>query len=75
MLEPIDGCGFGCVLIKTEVLRKVGYPQFTYHHAIRIEDTVSEDVDFCRKARANGFSIWADTSVRCGHEGSTTFEV
>jgi GT2 family glycosyltransferase len=75
ILEEVDGCGFGCVLIKTEVLKEVGYPQFTYHHAIRIEDTISEDVDFCRKAKAKGFGIYANTLVKCRHHGKTAFEV
>jgi glycosyltransferase involved in cell wall biosynthesis len=74
-LVPVNGCGFGCVLIKTEVLKEIGYPQFTYHHAIRIEDTISEDVDFCNKAQKKGFEIYANTTVRCRHHGKTAFEV
>jgi glycosyltransferase involved in cell wall biosynthesis len=74
-LEEIDGCGLGCCLIKTNVLKSVGYPQFTYHHAIEMKDTLSEDVDFCNKAREKGFKIWADTTIRCRHHGDTTFEV
>jgi hypothetical protein len=74
-LEPVDGCGFGCVLIKTEVLKAVGYPQFVYHPALRMEDTLSEDVDFCNKVRKLGYDMWADTTVRCGHHGMTVFEV
>lgn len=74
-LEPIDGCGFGCVLIKTEVFKAVGYPQFEYHPALRMEDTLSEDVDFCNKVRKLGFDMWADTTIKCGHHGQTVFEV
>jgi hypothetical protein len=29
-LVQIGGCGFGCVLVKKEVLAGVGYPQFEY---------------------------------------------
>lgn len=74
-MESIDGCGFGCVLIKKEVFEAVGYPYFVYHHAIKMEDTVSEDVDFCNKVKQKGFDMWADTSIRCGHHGIVTFEV
>jgi glycosyltransferase involved in cell wall biosynthesis len=74
-LEPIDGCGFGCVLVKSEVLRGIGYPQFTYHHAIKIEDTISEDVDFCRKAKSKGFKMFADTTILCRHHGNIAFGV
>jgi FkbM family methyltransferase len=74
-LVEIDGCGFGCVLVKSEVFKKVGYPQFVYHSAIDHKDTISEDTDFCRKARENGFKIFVDTSVKCGHKGTTWFNV
>jgi GT2 family glycosyltransferase len=74
-IEKIDACGLGCCLIKTEVLKSVGYPQFVYHDAIEMRDTISEDVDFCNKVRAKGFDIWADTVVKCRHYGQTVFEV
>jgi glycosyltransferase involved in cell wall biosynthesis len=74
-LVEIASCGFGCVLIKAEVFRAVGYPQFVYHSAINHANTISEDVDFCRKALSKGFSLWADTSVLCNHTGSWTFQV
>ena len=71
----IVGCGMGCALIKGKVFREVGYPQYTYHSALDHNNTLSEDVDFCRKARAKGFKIWADTTIRCRHTGNSTFEV
>lgn len=72
---PIASCGFGCVLIKGEVYRKMEYPHFLYQSAIDHADTVSEDVYFCLKARRTGFSIWTDTSIQCEHVGSTKFRV
>jgi FkbM family methyltransferase len=74
-LVEIAGCGFGCVLIKSEVIRGIGYPQFKYYSALDHKDTVSEDTDFCRKALAKGFRIWADTSVKCRHIGSSAYTV
>jgi FkbM family methyltransferase len=74
-LVEVAGCGFGCALVKAEVMRKIGYPQFKYYSAISINDTISEDVDFCRKARDNGFTIWADPTILCRHTGSFTFNV
>jgi FkbM family methyltransferase len=71
----IAACGMGCVLIKSKVLKDVGYPQFVYHSAIDHRHTVSEDVDFCRKAKAKGFKIYADVTVQCSHTGSKTFFV
>ena len=74
-LVEIEACGFGCVLIKSEVLRKIGYPQFVYKSAIDHKDTISEDIYFSRKAKENGFKIFADTSILCDHIGSTTYRV
>ena len=74
-LVEIAGCGFGCVLVKAEVMKGIGYPQFQYHSAIDHRNTISEDVDFCRKARDKGFKIWADPSVLCNHIGAFTFNV
>ena len=74
-LAEIGGCGFGCALVKSEVFRTVGYPQFEYHVALDHKDTVSEDTDFCAKARNKGFKIYADTSIKCDHIGAWTFKV
>lgn len=74
-LVEIAGCGFGCVLVKAEVMRAIPYPHFKYHSALDHKDTVSEDVDFCRKARDRGFKLWADTDIRCNHIGQTVFAV
>ena len=74
-LIGIGGCGFGCVLVKKEVLEGVGYPQFEYHPALDHGNTISEDTDFCKKAIVKGFKLWCDPSVRCGHIGSTTMHV
>lgn len=74
-LVGIGGCGFGCVLVKKEVLAGVGYPQFEYHPALNHNNTISEDTDFCKKAITKGFKLWCDPSIRCGHIGSTTMHV
>lgn len=74
-LVEIASCGFGCVLVKADVFRAIDYPHFKYHSAIDHANTISEDVDFCRKALNKGFKIWADTNVKCRHIGSTTFTV
>jgi len=72
-LHPVDGCGFGCVLVKSDVLRKIGYPQFKYHSALDHKDTISEDTDFCAKAAKVGAKIFVDSSIVCNHIGSTTY--
>lgn len=74
-LVEVSGCGFGCVLVKSEVIRTIGYPQFVYTSAIDHKNTISEDIYFCRKARERGFKIYADTSILCEHIGTTTYKV
>jgi len=71
----IDGCGFGCVLIKSSVLQLIGYPQFEYHNTLDFQYTISEDVDFCRKAKNKGIKIFADTSIQCSHIGTTKYKI
>lgn len=71
----VDGCGFGCVLIKTHVLKEIGYPQFVYHNTLDFQHTLSEDIDFCFKAKQKGFKIYADCSVKCEHIGTHIFKV
>jgi glycosyltransferase involved in cell wall biosynthesis len=71
----VGGCGFGCVLVKSEVLAAIGYPQFEYHVALDHNNTFSEDVDFCKKAMARNFTVWCDKTITCGHIGSKSFDV
>lgn len=74
-LVEVAACGFGCMLTKTEVLKKIGYPQFEYKNSLDHTYTISEDVDFCRKAANNGASIFVDTSVKCGHVGQKIYKI
>lgn len=74
-LMEIAGCGFGCVLINSNVLKQMEYPHFVYRSAISHANTYSEDVYFCQKAREAGFKIWCDTTILCDHVGSYTFKV
>jgi hypothetical protein len=76
-LLEVASCGFGCVLIKGNVLRTMEYPHFAYKSAVdpkdHNKDTMSEDSFFCYKAKSYGFKVWADTSIICPHIGSQTF--
>lgn len=74
-LVEIASCGFGCALIKSEVFKKVQTPYFKYHSALSHSNTISEDIDFCKKALSAGFKIWADTTIHCKHIGSTEFVI
>ena len=72
-LRKVLGIGFGCVLTKCSVLVTVGYPQFEYKPALDHDCTVSEDWDFCCKARENGYEVWVDCNVRPGHKGTKIY--
>jgi len=74
-LISVSAFGFGCVLIKGEVFRSIEYPHFVYYSALDHKDTVSEDVDFCMKAKDKGFELYADTSIICDHIGKHTFKL
>ena len=74
-LIEIGGCGFGCVLVKKEVLKDVGYPQFVYKSAIDHKNTFSEDLYFCTKARELGWKIYVDTKIICNHHGQKVYKV
>jgi len=74
-LLEIGGAGFGCVLVKTQVYKDVGYPQFFYHQAWKYEDTFSEDNDFFLKARNKGYKVFCDTSIKCRHKGTVMWEI
>jgi hypothetical protein len=65
-LVECDAVGFGAVLIKTEVLRKVPKPWF-----FGMAQT-GEDITLCIKAKKVGFRVWMDTSIKLGHLGDAT---
>lgn len=74
-IVEIAACGMGICLINSRVLRSLDYPHFFYQSALKHDDTVSEDVYFCQKARKAGFKVWADTSIQCRHIGQKDFIV
>jgi len=73
-LVRVDAVGFGCVLIKTEVFKKVAKPWFMS------TSPTGEDILFCVNAGKAGVKIYSDTSLKIGHIGKpeiiteTTFE-
>lgn len=73
-LQEIDGCGGGCLLIRTDVLRAIeatGEPWFDWSM------NMSEDLAFCRRAQQLGYRIALDPSVKCAHltVSEVTYEV
>lgn len=65
-IKEIDACGFGCILTKTDVFREQNF----------IYDTRrGEDTYFCEKAKVNGYKIYVDNRVGCGHKGDIFYNV
>lgn len=66
-LFQVAGCGFGCVLMKTDVLFDIaGKEGGTWFTPI---GNIGEDCAFCIRARHYGYEIWCDPNVKLGHMG------
>lgn len=63
-LFEVGGCGFGCVLMRSEVIVDV-YGKF--HQAFNPLRGAGEDLSFCIRARECGYKIYADSSISLGH--------
>lgn len=73
-IQKVDFVGAGCLLIKRHVLEKMaavnGKNWFEWTLDKELPGRkLSEDFEFCRRAKAMGFDIYADTRVRCSHIG------
>lgn len=60
-LVQVDAVGFGAVLIKMDVIRKMPSPWFMNPYK------TGEDINFCYEAKKYGFTTWMDTRVKLGH--------
>lgn len=63
-LFEVGACGFGCVLMKTDVFLDV---QSKHGNMFAPIGNNGEDIAFCWRARDCGFKIWCDPSIICGH--------
>lgn len=66
--EPfeIEGCGFGAVLMETEILKAV---MLNFKTAFTPEPNLGEDIAFCKRARDLGYKLYAEPNVQLGHVG------
>ena len=65
-LMPIAGCGFGCVLMKVDILLDI---IAEFRDCFSPYPGVGEDLSFCIRARKLGHRIWLDPSIELGHCG------
>ena len=67
-LFEVGGCGFGCVLMKAEVLFDV---MSKYLDLFSPLGKCGEDLSFCIRARECGYKIYADSAYNLGHHSHT----
>ena len=65
-IHQVGGVGFGCVLMKTEVIKDCLERFGTCFSPIY---GYGEDLAFCWRAQELGYEIWLDADVKCGHCG------
>lgn len=68
-LFELEGIGFGCCAVKTEVLLAMTAKYKDFFSPIK---GVGEDLSFCWRARELGYHIYCDSSIKCGHVGHMT---
>ena len=66
-LFQISAAGFGCILVKTKVIKAV-HEKFGGCF-FPVNGIGGEDLSFIRRAQDCGFEIWCDSSIKCGHVG------
>lgn len=71
--RPIDVSGMGCLLVRTDVFKKIELPYFAYHNAYSLGgdfsiDHASEEMTFFMKLHNAGIKTLLVPSIRCGHE-------
>ncbi len=71
-LVDVDGCGTGCLLIRRDVLEKIGSPWF----CIEWKDGIQrgEDIDFAEKCWRNKIPVVVDCSMSIGHLSGAVVE-
>ena len=64
----VEGCGFGAVMMRTEVLRQV---KIKYGQLFAPLPGYGEDLSFCIRARGCGYKIHCDPKLQIGHKAAT----
>ena len=70
-LFEVGGCGFGCVLMKTDIIFDVG---MKFGDLFAPIGNVGEDLSFCWRAREAGYKLYCEPSIELGHCGQTVID-
>lgn len=65
-LFEVEGCGFGCVLMKTDIVLDV---KGRFGKLFTPIGGTGEDLSFCWRARQCGYKLMCDPSIPIGHYG------
>ena len=72
----VDWAGCDCLLIHTDVLKRIKPPWFstdwTFENGMPALPLATEDLYFYTKLRMEGIKTWCDSAVQCEHEDRTT---
>ena len=68
----IKGCGFGCVLTSTKLLKQVWE---NYGPPFLPMARLGEDLSFCWRVSDMGVKMYCDPKVKVGHIGTMVYEV
>ena len=71
-LFEIKGCGFGCVLMSTSLLKQVGE---AFGRPFSPIVGMGEDLSFCYRVTALGKKMYCDGTIALGHVGKFIYEV
>jgi hypothetical protein len=73
-LEEVDAVGFGCVLMRMDIVSRLHRPWFR-HGLNEFGGDIGEDIMFCQAVKATGHSVHIDhdLSKELGHVGHYTY--
>ena len=69
-LFPVRGCGFGCCMTTTKLLKDVWD---NFGPAFVPYVWAGEDISFCHRVNQLGYQIMCDSRVTCGHIGTYVY--
>lgn len=72
-LFECDALGTGVILIKTDILKTIPYPFFSFKSDINGVTVQGEDWSFCKKVKDKGYKIFCDPTIQVGHIGEQIF--
>ena len=59
----VESCGFGCIMMKTEIFKNIPQPWFLPR------PYTGEDITFMWEVRKNGYKVLCDPTIEIGHVG------